>query len=144
MLPPFMKGRSLLSVQCVKKVSQKYTVWRSICHVSMNKNNISSAMQLLFTYVYNSCLSKARLEKKPLCIVSWECIKNSSENQTYFFLFAGKSWAIKMIPKLPVMVWNEIQSELCEGSQIRSKNRDRTKLWFFQIFKDSLNRQKLR
>ena len=69
--------------------------------------------------------------------------KNSSENQTSFFLFAGKSWVRKMIPKLPVMVWNEIQSELWEESQIHSKNRDRTKLWFFQIFADSLDRHKV-
>ena len=41
-----------------------------------------------------------------------------------------------MMPRLPVMVWNEIQSELWEESQIHSKNRDRTKLWFFQIFAD--------
>ena len=68
----------------------------------MNENGISSATQLLFTNVYNSCFSKARLEKT-LCIVSWKkieinssipcylCTKTSSENQTLFFLFAGKS-----------------------------------------------------
>ena len=37
-------------------------------------------------------------------------------------------------------LWFEIQSELWEESQIHSKNRDRTRLWFFQIFADSLDR----
>ena len=40
-------------------------------------------------------------------------------------------------------LWFEIQSELWEESQIHSKNRDRTKLWFFQIFADSLDRHKV-
>ena len=61
----------------------------------------------------------------------------------FFYLQARVESERWYVPKLQVMVWNEIQSELWEESQIHNKNRDRTKLWFFQIFADSLDRHKV-
>ena len=60
---------------CEESFSKGYCLKK---HMSCVQNENGISIQLLCTYVYNSCFSKARLEKKTLCIVSWEKIDINS------------------------------------------------------------------